>query len=636
MERPGSKTNGQHSSNSSRGQPSSDLYKQLINNDMVKELDDIEAISQQIFQHAEVLHNSWKNNGMTQGPQFKLSAAQQVSPDHSNTNSLSLGLRERGGYHQSQTNGAANSNTTTKQSPSGSSTGSLKQPSHYTRQAGYSDTGLRSDDNHSYNSWPSQTRQYHTLPDTSPRHSQSSSVSSPTSSTRESPARGSSVTHINNDAGPLELLASPNLNGNLEDLVSSFVNTDRAKQAARNTISSTLMRRLGSPNGSASPVRSPSPQPTSPTSSSSSYFSPLRSPMLTSSAPTRQSEAMSPPPAMFPSDNNDVHSPMQSIFSSRSPSTSTQSSGSFKSSPGSPGYSQTLPKANLSHRGSDIHSQMQSMFSPKTSSANNHFNNFNSGASSKTSPLHINTEKDSTDGSIPIPVKHIPIARADRAPSSNSDSLKSPSVLQNANKNTFPSSAATNNSDQQHAPMPNLFDEYGSVNDARFLEMRRRFEEAKQRMALSLPAREGGVRPNSFGALGRGMFDSPWGDDPSMFLLEQFRRRNKRRMEMPSAPHPELTPEQKQHISDRTSTMLQTGAPLRRSYTGSRPGGSVAERVLMFEKSPSAFGVEPVQVKVPQRREPMLQGTVITPWKSSLHDSANKLQVIYIYLCCEY
>merc|ERR1719245_2205016 len=148
-------------------------------------------------------------------------------------------------------------------------------------------------------------------------------------------------------------------------------------------------------------------------------------------------------------------------------------------------------------------------------------------------------------------------------------------------------------------------------------------------MALSLPAREGGVRPNSFGSMGKSIFDSPWGEDPSSFLLEQFRRRNKRRMEMPSAPHPELTPEQKQHISDRTSSLMQAGTPLRRMYPGGRPGGSVAERVLMFEKSPSAFGVEPVQVRVPQRREPQLTGHIIsgTPWKSSLQESAvNKVQ----------
>jgi len=415
--------------------------------------------------------------------------------------------------------------------------------------------------------------------------------------------------------------------------VSSFVNTDRAKQAARNTISSTLMRRLGSPNGSSSPVRSPSPQPTSPTSTLNYRgASPLRSPMLTSSVPTRQSsESMSPPGNMFPTENNDVHSPMQSIFS-RGPNTPPSSSSSKGSSQGSPvSYAHTLPNPRTSNNSSlsqprgqsDIHSPMQSMFSPRSSSAN--FNNFNSGSNSKTSPLHIQTDKnDITDGSIPIPVKHIPIAKAP----SSSDGLKSPSVLQNVSKNSFPSASLKAKNSDQHSPMPNLFDEFGSVNDAKFLEMRRRFEEAKQRMALSLPAREGGVRPNSFGSMGKSSFfdSSPWGDDPSSFLLEQFRRRNKRRMEMPSAPHPELTPEQKQHISDRTSGMLQPGTPLRRMYPGSRPGGSVAERVLMFEKSPSAFGVEPVQVRVPQRREPQLSGTVITPWKSSLHDQANKLQ----------
>merc|ERR1719410_2859014 len=251
--------------------------------------------------------------------------------------------------------------------------------------------------------------------------------------------------------------------------------------------------------------------------------------------------------------------------------------------------------------------------SPRTGSSAA-FSNFNNGTNSKTSPLHIQTaDRDEKDGSIPIPVKHIPINKA--PPSSSDTGLKSPSVLQNANKNAFPLAVSKTNSDQgQHTPMPNLFNEFGQVNDAKFVEMRRRFDEAKQRMALSLPAREGGVRPNSFGSMGKSSFESPWADDPSAFLLEQFRRRNKRRMEMPSAPHPELTPEQKQHISERThSGLMPAGAPLRRML----PGGSVAERVLMFEKSPSAFGVEPAQVRVPQRREPQLTGTVITPWRSS-------------------
>ena len=42
---------------------SGDIYRQLIDSsDLVKELDDIEAISQQISQHAEVLYQNCKSN----------------------------------------------------------------------------------------------------------------------------------------------------------------------------------------------------------------------------------------------------------------------------------------------------------------------------------------------------------------------------------------------------------------------------------------------------------------------------------------------------------------------------------------------------------------------------------------------
>ena len=45
------------------------MYRQLIDsNDLVRELDDIEAISQQISQHAEVLYQSWKNNADPSSP----------------------------------------------------------------------------------------------------------------------------------------------------------------------------------------------------------------------------------------------------------------------------------------------------------------------------------------------------------------------------------------------------------------------------------------------------------------------------------------------------------------------------------------------------------------------------------------
>ena len=302
--------------------------------------------------------------------------------------------------------------------------------------------------------------------------------------------------------------------------------------------------------------------------------------------------------------SSDIHAPMQSIFGKNAP----------KPSPSSPLQVHTAASPQTPSR-------------PVAGMQN---------LTAKTSPLHIQTAK--TEDSIPIPVKHIPIAisqNSNQGPQSSQPAhgLKSPSVLQNVN-NVAPKSPFQ----FPHRPagegmekMPNFFDEFGAPKDPEtsIMQMRKRMEEAKQRMALSLPAREGGVRPNSFTAMGsRSLFDgSPWGDDPSAFLLEQFRRRNKRRMEVPAAPHPELTPQQKQHISDR-SEQGSGSASIQQLPRRLLPNGSVAERVLMFEKSPSMFG----DVRVPpQRKEPQLTGTSITstPWRASAQD----LQVgSYLYV----
>ena len=66
---------------------------------------------------------------------------------------------------------------------------------------------------------------------------------------------------------------SPEVNGNLKDLVNSFVSTDRAKQAARITIANTINSQRQRSNGFGS-VRSPSPASSSPLSSRA--VSPLR------------------------------------------------------------------------------------------------------------------------------------------------------------------------------------------------------------------------------------------------------------------------------------------------------------------------------------------------------------------------
>merc|ERR550517_687445 len=100
------------------------------------------------------------------------------------------------------------------------------------------------------------------------------------------------------------------------------------------------------------------------------------------------------------------------------------------------------------------------------------------------------------EDSIPIPVKHIPIAisqnQAPQASQQPAHGLKSPSVLQNVN-NVAPKSPFQ----FPHRPagegmekMPNFFDEFGAPKDPEtsIMQMRKRMEEAKQRMALSLPA----------------------------------------------------------------------------------------------------------------------------------------------------
>jgi len=198
-----------------------------------------------------------------------------------------------------------------------------------------------------------------------------------------------------------------------------------------------------------------------------------------------------------------------------------------------------------------------------------------------------------------------------------------------------------------------MFDNFGNPDaDSSMMNMRKRFEEAKQRMGI-----HGGVRVNrgpGLTPMTRSMFErdasepmfdnmssmgpSPWGDDPSAFLLEQFRRRNKRRMtETPAAPHPELTPQQRQHISNRTATPTasQQSVPIRRMM----PGGSVAERVLMFEKVPPMFGLDKdgrtVQVVRKEADGAVSPAPVIaTPWSQSLREGLreavgpnNKIQV---------
>ena len=245
-----------------------DLYQQLIeNNDLVRELDDIEAISQQISQHAEVLYQNWKQHsnphehartrpgGGVNGPiQRSLS-----NPGHGNGNP--------GGssYHQ-----PARQISIEHEGPrSTSHAGMNGGPGHGSGYASDSSVGR-----YGTNTLPTrlhqQIAQAQSGPSSSAGYAPSSASHSSTSSSGYSsrsatlPSRsGRSVTQIGTDydsdsalsgaANNVPAAANGQGGGNLKELVNSFVSTDRAKQAARNTISSTISNmRMRSPSPSLS------------------------------------------------------------------------------------------------------------------------------------------------------------------------------------------------------------------------------------------------------------------------------------------------------------------------------------------------------------------------------------------------
>ena len=202
---PTTPANGAAASNGLNGNGSSDLYQQLIDsNDLVKELDDIEAISQQISQHAEVLYQNWKTNSQPREAKQNHYTASQSQPHQpqkvassSTTYGAGVGFPKRSILE----NGVKNGNgleEAKKVSPLSSPTATLTSPGFIKQK--------------------------------------------------------------------IDLMPPPEVNGNLKDLVNSFVSTDRAKQAARQTISSTITNQMNKRNNVRSP--SPTSSTTSSTFSS--------------------------------------------------------------------------------------------------------------------------------------------------------------------------------------------------------------------------------------------------------------------------------------------------------------------------------------------------------------------------------
>jgi hypothetical protein len=641
-----------HSTPVDRNQPpAADLYQQLIeSSDLVKELDDIEAISQQISQHAEVLYQSWKNNGMTQGPgKFKLPTTTSSAPS-SPMSSVPNGIMDgaAGGStpsHQQQQqympNGGMNSNTFPRRGYQleRNTTPDPPAPPLYQRQNGgttdYSGGRISPEP---YSRQLSQQQQ--PVTSTVPRLNGSrlkplsisssvtpiapssvSGLSSPSFITSKSatlPSRASggssTVTGDNSfdkiDKNPdvaksLDLLAAPEVNGSLKELVSSFVSTDRAKQAARQTIANTINNMTKRNGGfrSSSPSSSSSPF-------SSRAVSPLRSPSMLAagSATTTNTNGTS---GLASLTSLGGLSPLTSALGGGplSPTGSTTSSSNASSVltdiNGSGSRLRTLsPTRSLSESSSRFRSHSPPAL-PLLSQTSVH---------TKMPPMFSNTNGDSNSVKtwnrepIAIPVHHV----------GSNDGLRSPSVLNTLRPPSFnrePEKSADNNKmfsfeqpSQAVRPVQREVPaelELGraalpiaNMHLAHVDHMKKRFEEAKQRMNL-IHERSllGGSSPfdrsdDLFDGGSNGIDDS---SGHSSFLFDQFRRRIAAKNKQAAPPHPELTPQQRQHIYERSTpsgtALANSQQPLRRIMSG----GSVAERVMIFERCPVFSPADPTK-----------------------------------------
>ena len=146
---------------------------------------------------------------------------------------------------------------------------------------------------------------------------------------------------------------------------------------------------------------------------------------------------------------------------------------------------------------------------------------------------------------------------------------------------------------------------------------------------------------------------APFMGHPDPFADElDFFSRNRSRPQRPlvAPPHPELTPQQKQHISERSSPAnLNSVNAANPNIAGVQPpkrfGGSVAERVMIFERCP-IFGDGTVSGLKEPRMPALLLNSKQTsaaamnmipvhtsnissaPWRNLQQESMGKIQVI--------
>ena len=582
----------------------SNLYQQLIeSSDLVKELDDIEAISQQISQHAEVLYQNWKSN----------SQAKQSSVRSSSSNSST-------GNDSLQ---KVSSSSTTYGAGVGFPKRSILENGVTKNNNGFNPSHQSSlGNNHHQQQQQLQLQPPSSLTTTLAATGQKlSPLSSPTA-TLTSPSFVNK-TLPKSEQQKIDLMPPSEVNGHLKDLVNSFVSTDRAKQAARQTISSTIANQMNKRNH----FRSPSP--TTSTSTTSSPFSsrgvsPLRSPML----------VQPPPPERrlmdaFPTNAsimNSVHTKMPPMFNNEGQQNKKAEHHHLH------GHSVSQP---------DVSSNDQSQ--PKTT-------NFVTSSSSLSEAVKIPI--------ICIPIQHQPNTSSDSGSGSVEqqaiqNTLKSPTILCTSLSNPTTTVVNTQPSVTGGGSVPGYSEmktvtgfggrptSIPTLHAAHVETMKKRFEEAKERIN-AMHQRAAAGQPFPFlSPLGAPTVD-PFGDELDFF--SRIRSRPQRPLIAP--PHPELTPQQKQHISERSSAAVAATAEIIQNQPPKRFGGSVADRVMLFERCPiinndskdtrsSLLGDKRVMASADSSAPVNMTAipganNMTPPWKILHQERVGKLQVKYI------
>ena len=680
------------------GGSSSDLYQQLIDsNDLVKELDDIEAISQQISQHAEVLYQNWKSNSLPRtggGGGGGGSTSLTTSSNNSNNPSSNQGHQstnpQRAVSSSSTTYGAGVGFPKRPIIENGYSNGSpppLSASSTISNNRNGNGSHYGGGNHHPHHNpslEPLQPPQHHHQisggvgdvkkggsvgggGSASPLSSPTSTLTSPSfinktlprsnsSGSGESPHHSSTTGATTSSASKLDLLTSPVVNGNLKDLVNSFVSTDRAKQAARQTISQTISNQMNrkshQPNHHQF-MRSPSPSNSaiSASSTGSSFSSrgmspPLRSPMLASSLGGQTSTGPGVVPSLptserrlmdaFPSNAsimNNVHTKMPPLFSTASITGGNGNNQNSNSTIGDPSSTHQQP---LTISTTITPEQQQQQILP---------------------PKWPQDQTDQVGGHgqhqvIRIPVQHLPSSSSsstssimDSAATNTSSAnppaeanLRSPTILhQMSSSSTPPSSSTTSAAGTTSIP---------SLHAAHVENMKKRFEEAKERINAMHQRATSGLAP----FMGH---PDPFADELDFFS----RNRSRPQRPLVAPPHPELTPQQKQHISERSSpanlanSVNAAGVNPNIAIAGGvqppkRFGGSVAERVMIFERCP-IFGDGTMVSGLKEPRMPALllnskqtsaaamnmipvhtSNISSAPWRNLQQESMGKIQVI--------